>query len=187
VAGVDVGYIKSKNISLAVVVLFAYPSLQILHTASAALKTPFPYIPGLLTFREGPVILKAMDDLTCIPDLIFFDGHGITHPRSMGIATHIGILLGMPSIGIAKKPLWGQQKGVLSREKGATAPIVYGDKVIGIALRTRSGIKPVYVSQGNMVSLETAVSLVNSTVGKFRIPIVTRIPHIQASKMKEGY
>jgi deoxyribonuclease V len=155
------------------VVVLAFPSLEPLEYAVARRPTPLPYVPGFLSFREGPAIIAALAELKIKPDLFIFDGQGIAHPRRLGIASHIGVLADMPSIGCAKSLLVGRH-GVLDDQRGATAPLIYRGEQVGTALRTRSGTKPVYVSPGHRVSLDSAVRFVMACTTRYRLPETTR-------------
>jgi deoxyribonuclease V len=171
VAGVDAGY--EGDDARAVVVVLAFPSLEPLDYAIARRPAPLPYIPGFLSFREGPAVLAALDELRIRPDLLICDGQGIAHPRRLGIASHIGVLTNMASIGCAKSLLVGRH-GPLPDERGAHVPLTHRGEVVGVALRTRPGTKPVFVSPGHRVGLESAVSLVMACTTRYRLPETTR-------------
>lgn len=164
------------------VCVFTYPSLKMIETVSCKMKVRFPYIPGLLTFREGPVILRCLGRIRQEPDLVIFDGQGIAHPKRMGIATHLGIILDKPTIGCAKSLLYG--KYILPGIKKGSYTYILNDKndVIGACLRTRDNIKPVFVSYGYKISLETSVKLILSCVTKYRIPEPVRSAHRMANE-----
>jgi deoxyribonuclease V len=142
--------------------------------------TTFPYIPGLLSFREIPAVLTAMKLLLIRPDLLLCDGQGIAHPRRLGIAAHLGMLLDIPSIGVAKSRLIGTHDE-LPKEKGASVPLMDKSEQIGIVLRTRTHVKPLYISPGHCVSIETARELVMKCVTRYRLPETTRLAHTLAS------
>src|SRR5262245_51256782 len=177
IAGVDAGYEgdpqAGQTIARAAVVVLAYPSLQPLDYAIARRPAPFPYVPGFLSFREAPAVLAALDELRTRPDLLICDGHGIAHPRRLGIATHVGLLAGIPSIGCAKSLLVGRHDP-LTDERGAYVPLTHRGEQIGVVLRTRVGVKPVYVSIGHRISLPSAIDFVMSCVTKYRLPETTR-------------
>jgi len=174
VAGVDVGV--KNGISRAAIVVLSYPALTFIESACAEMPTPFPYIPGLLSFREGEVILAAHQRLSCRPDVYLFDGQGIAHPRRLGIASHIGLWLDAPTIGCAKTRLIGEHAPV-GGEAGSRQPLWDAGEVIGMVLRTRSHVKPVYVSVGHRATLETAVDLVMRCITRYRLPEPTRAAH----------
>jgi deoxyribonuclease V len=139
----------------------------------------FPYIPGLLSFREAPLILAAWERLDCTPDLVLVDGQGIAHPRRLGLASHLGLLLDLPAIGCAKSLLCGSH-GPVREEAGSYAEITDGDEVIGAALRTKPGVRPLYVSVGHKVSLPSALSWVLRCCRGYRLPEPTRQAHLTA-------
>ena len=174
VAGVDVG-IKGGEARAAVVVL-EYPSLQPIDQATANLPVEMPYIPGLLAFREGPAILEALRQLSTVPDCLIFDGQGLAHPRRLGIASHIGVLLDRPSIGCAKSRLCGIAAEP-AEEAGSYTFLYDGEEVIGAAVRTRTRVSPVYVSIGHRVDLETAIKLVLNCCRGRRLPETSRLAH----------
>jgi deoxyribonuclease V len=174
VAGVDAGYEDEGNTARAVVVVLAYPSLEPLDYTVARRPARFPYIPGFLSFREGPAVIAALEALRVAPDMLICDGQGIAHPRRLGIASHIGVLTGMPAIGCAKSLLVGTHPPVPD-ERGAWVPLTHRREQIGAVLRTRPGVKPVYVSIGHRVALPTAIDIVMSCVTKYRLPETTRL------------
>ena len=180
VAGVDVGFEKAGAVTRAAVALLHFPSLEPACNAIARTATTFPYIPGLLSFREIPAVLKAMEQLEAKPDLLLCDGQGIAHPRRCGIASHLGVLLDIPSIGVAKTRLTGIH-GTLPEPKGSRIPLMDGDEQIGSVLRTRTGVKPLYVSPGHRISIATADELVLRCTTRYRLPETTRQAHKLAS------
>jgi deoxyribonuclease V len=180
VAGVDVSYKRSDNLSRAVVVVLRFPDLQPVDQALYEHPTTFPYIPGLLSFREAYAVLKALESLSTPPDLVLCDGHGLAHPRRFGLACHVGLLSSLPAIGVAKRLLIGRHEPV-PEEKGAWQPIRHDGEVIGAALCTRPGSHPIYVSIGHRVSLKSAVTLVMQCTTRYRLPETTRIAHRLAS------
>jgi deoxyribonuclease V len=179
VAGVDVSV--KDNISQAAVVVMTYPHLEPIETATAKMPTPFPYIPGLLTFREGPVLVDAFEQLQHEPDVFVFDGMGRIHPRRMGIAAHMGLWLQRPTIGVGKTHLIGEydQPGT---EKGSYSWITDKGETIGALLRTRANVKPVYVSVGHMGELTNTVEFVLKCSPKYRLPRPIRLAHKAAGK-----
>jgi deoxyribonuclease V len=174
VAGVDVSV--KEGVAKAAVVLLSYPDLVPFQAATATLPVSFPYVPGLLAFREGPVVLAALEQLARAPDVLMFDAQGLAHPRHMGLATHLGILLDLPTVGCAKSRLCGKEV-MPDEEKGSWTPLKDTGEVIGAVVRTRSRVRPVYVSVGHRVNLEAAVSLVLNCVTKYRLPEPTRWAH----------
>jgi deoxyribonuclease V len=159
--------------------------METVETALVRHPTSFPYVPGLLSFREAPAILAALSGLKTPPDLLMCDGQGIAHPRRLGIASHLGVLADLPSIGVAKSILVGRH-APLDDHPGAWQPLINRGEVIGAALRTRQGVKPVYVSVGHRLSLETAIELVLRCTSKYRLPEPTRQAHHLASQKVTG-
>ncbi len=183
VAGVDVGFPKNKNIARAATVVLSYPGLEPLDSAVIEESVRFPYIPGLLSFRELPALLKALEKLRILPDLILCDGQGIAHPRRLGIAAHLGVITDIPCIGVAKSRLTGIHEAV-PEEKGQWAELKDAEETIGAVLRTRKGVKPLFVSIGHKISLITAVEYVLGCVTRYRLPETTRQAHRLASGIK---
>jgi deoxyribonuclease V len=179
VAGVDVGF-PDRNTARAAIVSLQFPSLTPVDFAVAAMPVKFPYIPGLLAFREVPAVLAAVRGLKRLPDLFIFDAQGLAHPRRMGLASHAGLLLDRPSIGCAKSRLVGQHEEPGS-QRGARSPLMDGDECIGAVVRTRANVKPVFVSIGHRVDLDVAVRYVLDCASKYRLPETTRYAHRVAS------
>jgi deoxyribonuclease V len=178
VAGVDVGFEEDGRVTRAAVAVLDYPGLALVDQAVVRVATRFPYVPGLLSFREAPAVLDAFAKVRLAPDLILYDGQGIAHPRRFGIASHVGLLLDCPSIGVAKSRLLGEHRTPPDR-RGAWTPLLddgesHGAEIIGAVLRTRKGVKPVYVSIGHRVSLESAVRWTMACCTKYRLPETTR-------------
>jgi len=155
------------------VAVLTWPGLELADHAIARRPTSFPYVPGLLSFREIPALLDALDRLTAQPDLLLCDGQGLAHPRRFGLACHLGVVTGLPTIGVAKSRLTGTH-GAVPVTKGRWTPLIDGDEVIGAVVRSRRGVKPIYVSVGHRVSLETAVHYAMGCVTRFRLPETTR-------------
>lgn len=180
VAGTDVGFEQSGTVTRAAVAVLTYPGLELVDYSIARLPTCFPYVPGLLSFREAPVVLAALDALRLKPDLILCDGQGIAHPRRMGIASHIGILCDIPTIGVGKTRLTGSHEEP-PQQRGAWQPLTDRSEIIGAVLRTRVNTKPIFVSTGHRISLQTAVQYVLACTTRFRLPETTRWAHRLAS------
>lgn len=176
IAACDVSFDLGSPTLFAAIVLMETESLRVLEEVTVREEVHFPYVSGLLSFRELPVVLKGLAALQNSPDLILCDGQGIAHPRRMGIATHLGLWLQRPTIGSAKSLLCGKH-GELGEERGATSPIVHRREVVGYAVRTRSRVSPVYVSPGHLCSLEDAVKIVLAVTSKYRIPDPIRFVH----------
>jgi deoxyribonuclease V len=177
VAGADIAIDKRSDEGIAAVILYSLPSLDEIERSTARARLAYPYIPGLLSFREAPVLLKAFSKLGRVPDVALFDGQGIAHPRGLGLASHMGLWLGIPTIGCAKSRLVGEHRepGV---KRGSSAKLTYKmggrTRTIGACLRTRDRVKPIYVSPGHLVDLETSLSVVLSCLDGTRIPKPTR-------------
>ena len=178
VAGVDLGF--KKDIARASVVVLSFPELQLIDGVLVESPVPFPYIPGLLSFRETPPLLKAFDQLNTEPDLIIADGQGIAHPRRFGIASHLGLILGRPTVGCAKSRLWGRHKQP-NDEAGSIEYLYDKGEIIGAAVRTRSNVNVVYVSVGHRISLDSAIRLTLACCRRYRLPETTRYAHQAAA------
>lgn len=179
VAGVDVSV--KHNESQAAVVVLSFPDLTVIETARAKLPTTFPYIPGLLTFREGAVLVEALKQLQTVPDVLIFDGMGRLHPRRIGIASHMGLWLDRPTVGCGKTPFIGKYT-TPAPERGSYTPIVDRGETVGAALRTRANVAPVYISPGHHIDLESALALVMACVTRYRLPEPIRAAHNAAGK-----
>jgi len=179
-AGVDISPPDAEGVVRAAVVVLSYPGLDLEEVRLAEGKPGLPYIPGLLSFRETPVLIDALESLEQSPDIIIADGQGLAHPRRFGIACHIGLLTDTPTIGCAKSILRGRH-GPLGSEHGSTAELVDRDEVVGVALRTRADVSPVYVSVGHKVDLASAVVWVLASCKGRRLPETTRLAHQAAA------
>lgn len=181
IAGVDAAFSGRKVIGVAS--LYKYPELIPIEDAYAIMKVSFPYIPGFLSFREGPAILKALNKLKIKPDLILFDGQGIAHPGGIGIATHIGVLLDIPTIGCAKSKLVGEYKepGI---KKGEWSPLKYKDRTVGVVLRTREKVRPLFISPGHRIDIESSIRIVLGCTTRYRIPEPIRRADIISKKIR---
>jgi len=173
VAGTDVAFEDHGRVTRGAVAVLSYPELAVIEHTIARLPTRFPYVPGLLSFREIPVLLAALERLGQPPDLVLCDGQGIAHPRRFGLACHLGVLTGLPTIGVAKSRLVGSH-GTVPVSKGRWVPLEDGGEIIGAVVRTRRGVRPVYVSPGHRVSLETAIKYTLGCVTRYRLPETTR-------------
>jgi deoxyribonuclease V len=183
IAGADVAYDEDGGRCFAAVVMMSLPAMQIVEQATADSAVSFPYVAGLLAFREGPPLLAAFAKLHLRPDLIMFDAQGLAHPRRFGLASHLGYLLDVPSIGCAKSIFVGEH-GKLGARAGSWAWLIdHGDRV-GAALRTRTSVRPIYVSPGHRVGLHAAIALALKAVTKYRIPEPLRLAGILAQRCK---
>lgn len=180
VAGIDIGFERNGAVTRAAAVVLGYPGLEVVDTAIARRPTRFPYVPGLLSFRECPAALDALEGLTASADVLVCDGQGYAHPRRFGLACHLGLLTGVPSIGVAKSRLIGVHDPVPDR-KGAWVPLRDGGETVGAVLRTRKRVKPVFVSVGYGFTLASAVQLVLALTPRYRLPETTRQAHRLAS------
>lgn len=181
VAGVDVGFEANGSVTRAAVAVLSFPGLELVQKTLVRQPTSFPYVPGLLSFREVPSILDALAQLDALPDLLLCDGQGFAHPRRFGLACHLGLLSDLPSIGVAKSRLIGIN-GPVGRRRGSWQPLKDDGEVIGGALRTRTGVKPVFVSLGYRISLETAIEITLQCSPKYRISEPIRQAHRLASE-----
>lgn len=180
VAGVDVGFEEGGGVTRAAVSVLSFPELQLQEYAIARRPTAFPYIPGLLSFREVPAVLDALQRLRRLPDLLLCDGQGQAHPRRFGIACHLGVLTDLPAIGVAKSRLVGTH-APLGESKGSRQDLYDKGEVIGTVLRTRRGVRPLYISVGHRIALDTAVDYVLRCTTRYRLPETTRAAHKLAS------
>jgi deoxyribonuclease V len=180
VAGVDVSV--KENVSQAAVVVLSYPDLKPIETVLWRMATPFPYVPGLLSFREGPVLVEAFKRLEHEPDAFIFDGMGRAHPRRIGIATHMGLWLQRPTIGCGKTLLVGKYVEPPD-ERGAYSDLIDRGEMIGATLRTRAGVKPVFISVGHLADLRTSVQLVMGCTTRYRLPEPIRLAHNAAGTL----
>lgn len=183
VAGTDISYLRERRLALGAVVLMSYPELEVLQVSTSCVEVSFPYIPGLLSFRELPALLPALEGLSESPDAILVDGQGIAHPRGCGLASHLGVLVGVPTVGCAKSRLLGEAEEP-GPEVGDWSPLVYEGRTVGAVLRTRSGVRPVYVSVGHMADLASAMALVLNCLRGKRLPEPQRRAHLETEALK---
>ncbi len=181
VAGVDAGFEDGGTITRAAVVVLTFPELELVEMAIARVPTTFPYVPGLLSFREAPALLEALAKIEIEPDLILCDGQGIAHPRRLGIASHLGLLVNKPTIGVAKSRYIGTYDEP-DLEKGSYSKLMGKDEQIGAVVRTRTNVKPLFISAGHRISLETAIDIVLKCTTKYKLPETTRLADRLASR-----
>jgi deoxyribonuclease V len=181
IAGVDAAFLDDKVIGIAC--LYKYPEIIPLEDASAVIKVSFPYIPGFLSFREGPVIIEAIKKLKIKPHVILFDGQGIAHPKGLGIASHIGVILDIPTIGCAKSRLIGEYKQP-GMKKGKTSSLKYQGNVVGAVVRTRDHVKSVFVSPGHRIDLKSSIDIIRTCTDTYRIPEPLRRADFLSKKIK---
>jgi len=184
VAGADVSYSKTTKTCFASVVVVDLQGMHIIDYAYHVAACSFPYIPGLLTFREGPPLLAAISKLSTAPHAIIFDGQGQAHPRSMGVAAHLGLFIELPTVGCAKTRLVGTHEEVGPRT-GDYVLLRKGDHVIGAVVRTRRNVQPVYVSPGHLMDFKTAIELVIKSCSGYRIPEPVRLAHLYANRLRQ--
>ena len=184
IAGADVSYDKHSDRFFAGVVVFKLnKQLELIEEATAVGKARFPYIPGLLSFREAPILLMAFRKLKNNPDIVLFDGQGIAHPRHFGLASHMGLILDKPSIGCAKSRLVGEY-GSVENTAGAYSKLIYENKIVGVVLRTKKNTKPIFISPGHRTNLTFAIRIVLKTCCGYRIPEPTRQAHLLVNKLR---
>lgn len=183
IAGSDVHMRDDR--ALATIVVMRFPELEVVETAQGEAELRFPYVPGLLSWRELPALLAALEQLTVTPDLLLADGQGRAHPRGFGLACHLGLATGLPAIGCAKSILRGDHPP-LDEQRGAREPLVYRGRVVGAALRTKDKVKPLYVSVGHLVTLDEAVDYVLRCCTKYRLPEPNRLAHMAAQARARG-
>lgn len=181
VGGVDVGFEDRGKTTRAAIVVLRLPDLEVVETAVALRPTSFPYVPGLLSFREVPAVLDALARLSELPDVLFCDGHGLIHPRRFGIACHLGVLTGLPTVGIGKSRFVGRHRE-LPAARGSWVPLEDRDEVIGAVLRSRARVRPIYVSTGHRVGLGSAIALTLRLLTRYRLPETTRLADRLASE-----
>ncbi|MEE3215321.1 MAG: deoxyribonuclease V [Pseudomonadota bacterium] len=181
IAGVDIGFEEGQTTTRAAVVVLAWPSLEVVEQVVAREPTRMPYIPGLLSFREIPAALAAFDKIPQRVDLVMVDGHGIAHPRRLGVAAHLGLWLDLPTLGVAKKRLTGRH-GDVPEARGGSCDLLDGDERIGVVLRSRAGVKPVFVSPGHRLTVDTAAAWAVACLGRYKLPEPTRLADRLASR-----
>ena len=179
VGGADISVPRDSRTARAALVVLSYPELEIVEVETSVAELAFPYIPGLLSFREAPLVLELFEKLRHKPDLLFVDGQGIAHPRRLGIASHLGLWLDMPTIGCAKSCLCGKHDEV-GHEAGSAAALIHEDEVVGTVLRTHAGSRPLYISVGHKISLEESVRWTLACTRGYRLPEPSRLAHLAA-------
>ena len=185
IAGCDISFNKYEETVYAGIVVLRLDTLEIVEEAGVISTATFPYVPGLLTFREGPALLEAWEKLEIIPDVIMFDGHGLAHPRRLGIATHMGLWLNRPTFGCGKSVLVGKFDEP-APERGNWSPMRHQGEVIGAALRTKNKVNPIFISPGHLIDLPTAIDLTLRCDGGYRLPEPTRRAHLFVNELRKG-
>jgi len=185
IAGADLSFDKGSDEVWAGIVVLSFPELHIVEERGLQTRTPFPYVPGLLSFREAPAILEVWEQLETKPDVLVLDGQGLAHPRRFGLACHLGLWLNIPTYGSAKTLFVGEFEN-LGLERGSTADLVHRGQVVGAAVRTKTKTTPVYVSPGHKITLADAVDLTLRTDGGYRVPEPTRRAHLFVNRLRRG-
>ena len=185
IAGADLSIVRGRDVGHAAIVVLAADGRRLVDRATASVKVEFPYVPGLLSFRELPPLAVAWERLSVRPDVVIFDAHGLAHPRRFGLACHGGLLFDVPSIGAAKSILVGEH-GEPGEGKGSKAPLVHEGEEVGVALRTRTGVSPIYVSVGYRIDLATAVDIILGVSPRYRIPEPIRRAHRLSNETRVG-
>ncbi|HVF56790.1 MAG TPA: deoxyribonuclease V [Pyrinomonadaceae bacterium] len=185
IAGADISFNKFSPVVYAGIVVLRLPSLEVVEEVGVVSETLFPYVPGLLSFRETPSVLEAWAKLKTEPDAVMFDGQGIAHPRRVGIASHVGLLINRPTLGCAKSVLVGKFEDP-AEERGSWSPMVDKGETVGAALRTKTRVHPIYVSPGHLIDLEGAVALTLRCDGGYRQPEPTRRAHLLVNALRRG-
>lgn len=185
IAGADISFNKYSTTVYAGIVVMSFPELQVIDKVAVTDITEFPYIPGLLAFREVPALSKAWEKLSIKPDVLVLDGHGIAHPRRMGIAAHFGVVMQTPTLGCAKSRLTGSFKEP-DNEPPAYTDLVHQKEVVGKVLRTKKNCKPVFISPGNLITMEESMELILKCIRKYRIPEPTRLAHKYVNEVRTG-
>lgn len=180
IAGVDQAFLDNRIISA--IVVCDNLSMNVVEKKHVIAKIDFPYIPGFLSFREGPPIMKVFKKLQNTPDVLLVDGNGILHPRGIGLASHVGLLLNIPTIGVAKSLLCGKFKKV--KGIGSYSPVIYDSKTIGYVYKSKKNCKPIFISPGHKVSLKTSLKIVKNCIGEYKLPIPLRLAHLHANEIK---
>jgi deoxyribonuclease V len=185
IAGADVAYDAERDLLTAAIVVLRLPEMTLEEVASASGRPRFPYVPGYLSFREAPVVLQAARRLARSPEALMCDGQGLAHPRRFGLACHLGLLLDLPSIGVAKSILVGAHREPAAR-RGSRAALRHAGEIVGVALRTRDGVRPVYVSAGHRCSLAWAVRQALACGGGYRLPEPVRLAHHEVTRLRRA-
>lgn len=186
IAASDVAFSRADDTAFGAVVVLSFPDFEVLEIHTGAERIRFPYIPGFLSFREAPLLLKLYEKVKLTPDVVMIDGQGIAHPRRLGLAAHIGLFLRVPTIGVAKSHLFGRYD-MPGPRKGNCSYLYDGDEIIGVVLRTRDSVKPVFVSPGNLISVDAAAEIALACATKYRIPEPTRLADKIVGEFKKNY
>lgn len=185
VAGADLSFDRGSDTVYAGIVVLSFPEMKIVEERGIETTATFPYIPGLLSFREAPALLEVWEKLENRPDVLVLDGQGIAHPRGLGLASHVGLWIDKPTLGCAKTLFVGKF-GELASQRGAHEPLLYKGEIVGAALRTKTRVSPVFVSPGNGIDLESSIEILLECDGGYRIPEPTRRAHLFVNRLRRG-
>lgn len=185
IAGADISFNKFEPTVYAGIVVLSFPEMEVIEEVGVVSETRFPYVPGLLSFRETPSVLEAWSQLKTEPDALMLDGQGLAHPRRVGIACHVGLLIERPTLGCAKSVLVGQYEEP-SKERGAWTELIHKGEVVGAAVRTKKNVQPIFVSPGHLIDLEGAIDLTLRSDGGYRQPEPTRRAHLLVNALRRG-
>ena len=183
IAGADISYSKKSDLFYAAVILMEFPAMAIIEEKTIIERAPFPYIPGLLSFREGPALLKIFETLYHVPDVVIFDGQGIAHPRGIGLASHMGLFLDIPTIGCAKKKLVGRYDEVGS-EAGDYTDLILNEEIIGAVLCTKRKVKPLFISSGHKIGIRKSIEIILLCCKGYKLPEPTRRAHLLVNQIR---
>jgi len=183
IGAADISYSKNSNLLIAVIVSFRWPGLDLLESVHHVCRAAFPYVPGLLSFREVPPLIEAYRKIKQKPDVLLCDGQGIAHPRKFGFAAHLGLYLGIPTVGCAKSRLCGTHDSLPLR-KGSSKPLLLNGETIGLAFCSKDGVKPIYISPGHLADIPSSKRLISGCLRRYRIPEPLRLAHIEANRLR---
>jgi deoxyribonuclease V len=183
IGAADISYSRQADLLMAVIVSLRWPGLDLLDSVHYVCKVTFPYVPGLLSFREVPPIIEAYRKIKARPDVLLCDGQGIAHPRKVGFASHLGLCLGIPTVGCAKSKLCGDHES-LSLMKGSSKPLLVNGEKLGLVFCSRDGVKPIYISPGHLSDIASSKRLVSRCLRRYRIPEPLRLAHLEANRLR---
>ena len=184
VGAADISYCRHTGCLIAVILLFKWPSLDLIESVHHVCKAAFPYVPGLLSFREVPPLIEAYRKIGQKPDVLLCDGQGIAHPRKLGFAAHLGLCLGIPTVGCAKSRLCGDHERLILK-KGRSVPLLLDGEPVGLVFCSRDGVKPIYISPGHLSDIASSKKLVSRCLRSYRIPEPLRLAHIDANRIRQ--
>ncbi len=184
IGAADISYCRHTGCLIAVILSFKWPSLDLIESVHHVCKVSFPYVPGLLSFREVPPLIEAYREIGQKPDVLLCDGQGIAHPRKLGFAAHLGLCLGIPTVGCAKSRLCGDHERLTLR-KGRSVPLLLDGEQVGLVFCSRDGVKPIYISPGHLSDIASSKRLVSRCLRRYRIPEPLRVAHIEANRIRQ--